>query len=404
MSTDSELQAKYDVAVERYQAAKQDEAAAKKERDEKWDLVWKSQLTTKEYFLAWAEINKTEMTFIERVKQRYATECERNSCYTDWMKYRHGGDSKETQIAQHRAELAHTMEVVYSDYSPYWIKWYKLDCKVRWVYYQLKAEGYDNIADELDRSRKLFCDRIKANGEALSNARNAAVEALNKWEQEDDRVAWDKAKPEYDAELAKWNQFKPKGVQYAEKLEEKICECAKNSSTGYTIGSKCKSSALKNEIGQNSQTIDDLNAQLDEKDQQIAALKDELDQKSRENDILHGRISALEVTVGDMSTFTRSIIHKNQALINWQCRQLEEFESFARTTIEQEWQNWLERMTSLYENLVNWIQERIVKMAALEKEEAAARNKYKHEFNDSVKEIEKHHFALKEMLSGRIFE
>ncbi|ORC88741.1 uncharacterized protein TM35_000151720 [Trypanosoma theileri] len=61
-------------------------------------------------------------------------------------------------------------------------------------------------------------------------------------------------------------------------------------------------------------------------------------------------------------------------------------------------------MTSLYANLVNWIQERFAEMAALEEEEAAVRNKYKHEFNDSIKEIEKHHFALKEMLNGWILD
>ncbi|ORC83865.1 uncharacterized protein TM35_000551340, partial [Trypanosoma theileri] len=222
MNTESKLQAKYNVAVERYQAAKQAEAAAKKEVDEKEALAEETQEGTKEYFLAWAELYKAEIAFTEKVEQRCGAEYEVAFFKVDCVKYRHGADSKEGQRAQHRAELAHTMEYVYRESSPYWIKWYKLDCKAWWVYYQLKAEGYDNSADELDMSRKLFCDRIKANGETLSNARNAVVEALNKWEQEDDRVAWDKAKPEYDSALAKWNEFKIKGDQYAEELGKTI--------------------------------------------------------------------------------------------------------------------------------------------------------------------------------------
>ncbi|ORC83461.1 uncharacterized protein TM35_000691080, partial [Trypanosoma theileri] len=127
-------------------------------------------------------------------------------------------------------------------------------------------------------------------------------------------------------------------------------------------------------------------------------------QNARENDILHGRISALEVTVGEMRTWIQSLIHMNQSSISWQYRQIEELEALARTTLEQEWQNWLEKMTSLYANLVNWIQERIAEMTALEKEEAATRNKYEHEFNDSIKEIESVRFALKVVLSGWILE
>ncbi|ORC83509.1 uncharacterized protein TM35_000671150, partial [Trypanosoma theileri] len=84
--------------------------------------------------------------------------------------------------------MSRTMEFVYSDYCPYWIKWYKLDGKVRWVYYQLKAEGYDNVAAELKRQLEAFWNRIEeeSNGEDFRNARNAAAKVLRKWENEND--------------------------------------------------------------------------------------------------------------------------------------------------------------------------------------------------------------------------
>ncbi|ORC82368.1 uncharacterized protein TM35_000921120, partial [Trypanosoma theileri] len=164
-----ELLKTYGAAAKIYQAAAQAEAAAKKEMCEKCVFVSRNQDKTKEHYLTESLYWKAKIVFIEKVEQRYPTECERNSCYVVWMKYKHGTDSKETQIAQHRAELAHTREFVHSNSSPYWIKWDKVNDKAWLVYYQFRAEGYDNIADELDRSRKLFCDRIKANGEALSN-------------------------------------------------------------------------------------------------------------------------------------------------------------------------------------------------------------------------------------------
>ncbi|ORC88742.1 uncharacterized protein TM35_000151730 [Trypanosoma theileri] len=224
MSTESELQAKYNAAVERYQAAVQAEATAKKEKVEKWTVERKTQDGTKQYYLAWAEINKAEIAFTEKVEQRYTAAYTIHSLYADCMKYRYGDDSKEAQIAQHRAELARTREFVYSDSSPYWIKWYKLDCKAWWVYYEFRAEGYDKVAAELKRAREAFWDHIKgqSNGKAYRNARDAAVVALKKWERWNDCVAWDKAKQMYDSALAKWNEFIPKGDQYAKQLEETI--------------------------------------------------------------------------------------------------------------------------------------------------------------------------------------
>ncbi|ORC81948.1 uncharacterized protein TM35_001021130 [Trypanosoma theileri] len=156
MSTEYELQAKYSDAVQIYLAAKQAEAAAKKEKVEKWTVERKTQDGTKEYYLAWAEINKAAMTFTEKVEQRYTAAYTIHSLYADCMKYMHGADSKEAQIAQHRAELAHTREFVYSDSSPYWIKWYKLCSKVWWVYYEFRAEGYDKVAAELIGQGKRF--------------------------------------------------------------------------------------------------------------------------------------------------------------------------------------------------------------------------------------------------------
>ncbi|ORC83367.1 uncharacterized protein TM35_000741140, partial [Trypanosoma theileri] len=229
MNTDSELQDKYNAAAKICQAAEQAEADAKKEVDEKRALAKKTQKGTKEYYLAWTEIYKAEMVFIEKIEQRYAAEYKRDLCYTQWMKHKHGADSKEVQIAQHRAELSHTMEFVDCLYrSPYWTKWYKLCSKAEWVYYQLKAEGYGNVAEEFERAREAFCNRIKTNSEAFRDARNAAVGALNKWERWNDRVAWDKAKPEYDSALAKWNEFIPKGDQYAVNLEKNINSCIKS--------------------------------------------------------------------------------------------------------------------------------------------------------------------------------
>ncbi|ORC90626.1 uncharacterized protein TM35_000084240 [Trypanosoma theileri] len=387
-----ELLKKYDAAAKIYQAAEQAEAAAEKEMVEKGALAKKTQKGTKEYYLAWAEKHKAEMVFIEKIERKCDTESERNVCYVDWRKHERGTDSKEAQIAQHRAELARTMEYVYSDSSPYWTKWYKLCSKAWWVYYQLRAEGYDNIADELYTAREVFCDRIKeeSNGKTFRNARNAALVALDKWEQEDDRAAWNKAKPKYNVLLAKWNMFRLKGEQFVKELQIEVYECAINSPALTALMNGADQHELWSDIHHNGWTI--------------SALKDELDQKSRAIGELYGRIGELERTVGEMHTRIQSLIHMNQSSINSQCKQLEEFEAFARTTLEQEWQHWLEKMTSSRINLVNWIQERIAEMTALEEEEAAARNKYNHEFNDSVKEVEKHHSVLKEMLSGWILE
>ncbi|ORC88746.1 uncharacterized protein TM35_000151770 [Trypanosoma theileri] len=353
MSTESELEAKYDAAVKRYETAKQAETAAKKERDEKEACVRKTQKGTKQYFLAWAEKHRAEIVFTEKVEQRCDAEYKRDLCYADWMKYRHGADSKEAQIAQHRAELARTMEFVYSGSSPYWIKWDKLCSKVWWVYYLLKAEGYDNVADELRSARKVFCNRIKeeSNGKTFRNARNAALVALKKWEKEDARVAWDEAKPKYDTALAKWNEFKPKGEKFAEELENEKYELVKNSLTVYAIVSKCKSSALKNDLDRKSQTIDDLNDQLDQKDDQIAALNNKLHQKSQEHK--------------ENRTWIGSLIHTNQTLANSLCKQVERPDTFQPLTLVEESQNWLEGKTSSHANLANWIQKKIAKMAAL---------------------------------------
>ncbi|ORC90034.1 uncharacterized protein TM35_000103020 [Trypanosoma theileri] len=323
MSTESELQAKYHAAVERYQAAVQAETAAKKERDEKEALLGETEEGTKQNYLAWAEKHRAEIAFTEKIEQRRDAEYKRDLCYVDCMKYRHGDDSKEAQIAQHRAEFSHTRDFVYSDYCPYWIKWYKLDGKVRWVYYLLKAEGYDNVAEKLRSAREVFCDSIKEgfSGEAFRNAREAALGALDKWERWNDRVAWDKAKPVYDFVLAKWNEFKPKGEKFAEELEETISKCSKQYLTVYPIVSKCKSSAL-NHLDRKSQTIDDLNDQLDHKDDQIAALKNELHQKSQESK--------------EHRTWIGSLIHTIQTLTNSLCKQVERSDAFQRLTLGEE--------------------------------------------------------------------
>ncbi|ORC82099.1 uncharacterized protein TM35_000981020 [Trypanosoma theileri] len=469
---DAELWAKYDDAVKRLKAAEQAEAAAKKEIDEKKSLAGKIQEGTKEYYLTWAEINKAEMAIAEEIEHKYAAEFARDLCYVDRMKDRNRTDYKEAQIDRHRGELALTREFVYINDSPYWIKWDKLNYKAWWVYYQLKLDGYDIVAAELWMAREVFCNCIKedSNVKAFSNARNAALVALDKWEQKGVCVAWDEAKPKYDAALAKWNEFKHKGDKNGKELQEKIYECAKTSFKVYALVNNYEIGALKNELGQKvqeistlkddreeksqensalkselgkkdqeisalkdklgkkdqefselkdkldkkdqensvlkdelgrkGQKINDLEYELDLKDQEIAALKDELEQKDQEIGGLHGIPGKLDATVGEMRTWFRSLIHMNQSSISWQYQQLEEFEVFARTILEQEWQNWLERKISSHINLLNWIQERIAEVAALEEEEATARNKYKHEFYDSVKEIENRYSVLKEMLNG----
>ncbi|ORC90628.1 uncharacterized protein TM35_000084260 [Trypanosoma theileri] len=319
---DLELLKKYDAAAKICQAAEQAEAAAEKERDEKRALAKKTQRGTKEYYLAWTEKHKAEMVFIEKGEQRYAAEYKRDLCYTQWMKHKHGADSKEARIAQHRAELSCTKEFVYIDDSPYWTKWGKLYHNVWWVWNQLKAEGYENVAAELERQVELFCNRIKANGEPLCKARNAAFAALNRWEKENDRAAWDKAKPKYYAEWETWNAFKPKGEQYAETLHDEICKCVNNSLTVYAIVNKCEISALKDELGRKSKTFDALENELGEKSQEIDALRNALYQRGHEigslKDELLGRISALEATVGEMHTRIQSLIHMNQSSINSQ--------------------------------------------------------------------------------------
>ncbi|ORC90649.1 uncharacterized protein TM35_000084470 [Trypanosoma theileri] len=444
---DLELLKKYDAAAKIYQVTNKAEAAAKKERDEKRTLAEGTQKGTKEDYLAWAEKQKAEITFLEKKEQRCGAEYAVYGRYADFMKHEHGAASKKAQKAQYRAELSRTREFVCTESSPYWIKWYKLSTKASWVYHQLKAEGSDNCADELKRHVEAFWNRIKEfNGEAFCTARNLAVEALNKWEQENDYTGWNEAKRTYDAALAKWNNFKPKGELYAKELEEQICKCVQNYSTVHAIVHDYEISALKDELeqkdqqigalmdqlgwkgqkiddledklgqrdheiallkdelGRNSHQTDGLENELGRKGQEIAALSDELDQQSRENDILYGRIGELERTVGEMRTWIQSLIHMNQSSISWQYKQLEELEALARTTLEQEWQHWSEKTMYSHAHLVNWIQERIAEMTALEEEEATTRNKYKHEFYDSIKEIERVRFALGVVLSGWILE
>ncbi|ORC90633.1 uncharacterized protein TM35_000084310 [Trypanosoma theileri] len=378
MSTASELHAKYNAAVKRFKDTEKAEAAAEEERDKKRALARKTQEGTKEHYLTWAKYWNAEVVLLEKIEQKYAAEYEKDSCYVDWMKHKHGVDSTEAQIAQHRAELARKREFVCTEGSPFWIKWYKLHYTALCVYYQLRAEGYDNIADELWRANEVYYNRIKEerNVKPFSEAWHAALRSLNTWQSSRYREEWDKAKQWCDSQLAKWNEFKPKGEPYAKELQDKICECAKNSLNTYAIVNDFEPGVLKDELGQ--------------KDQEIGGLHD-----------IPGKLDA---TVGEMRTWFKSLIHMNQASINWQCKQLEEFEAFARTTVEQEWQNWSEKMTSSHINLVNWIQERIAEMTALEEEEATTRNKYNHEFNDSVQNIDNRRFALKEMLSGWILD
>ncbi|ORC93360.1 uncharacterized protein TM35_000012370 [Trypanosoma theileri] len=392
MITESELQAQYDAAVKRLRDAEQGVAAALKEMNKKEALAKKKQKSIKEYYLAWSEKQKVEVAIVEKYEQEYAAEYAKNLCYTDWMKNKHGTDSKEAQIAQHRGELSRTRDFVYFGGSLYSTKWYKLYCKVWWVYYQLKAEGYGNIAAELNRAREVFCHCIEkeANGKTFDAARKAAFAALDKWEKENDREEWDEAKSEYDAALAKWNEFKPEGDQYAEELRVKIYECAKKTLKLYGIADDFDIAALKKELSRKSQKIDDL--------------EDQLSQKGREIGELHGRTNELEATVGEMRIWMESLIRMNQALINGQYKQIEESEAFARTTLEQEWQFWFERATSSHLNWLNWIQERMPEIAALEEEEATARNKYRHEFYDSVQNIDNRHVDLQEMLSGWVLD
>ncbi|ORC83592.1 uncharacterized protein TM35_000641240 [Trypanosoma theileri] len=317
MSTDSELQAKHNAAVECFKDAEWAEETALKKRNEKQALAQETQKGTKEYYFAWAEVWNAEVVLLEKIEQRCGAAFTRNSCYADCMKYRRGSDSKEAQIAQHRAELARTMEFIDTHYPLYWIKWDKLDNIALFVYYHLKAEGYVKIADDLERAQDMFCKLIyrESNGKTLSRAWHAAVEALDEWEQNDNRAAWDKAKQVYDSALAKWNHFKPKGEQYAEELQVKICQYVNLSSPVYAIVSQWESSALNDALDQKSQMIADLNDQLDEKDQQIAALKNELHQKSqenkekdRENRYLRGRISELERKVKEFNVLERDIL------------------------------------------------------------------------------------------------
>ncbi|ORC81928.1 uncharacterized protein TM35_001031030, partial [Trypanosoma theileri] len=150
MNTESELQAKHNAAVECFKDAEWAEETALKKRNEKQALAQETQKGTKEYYLAWAEVWNAEVVLLEKKEQRCGAAFTRNSWYADCMKYRYGTDSKEAQIAQHRAELSRTMEFVYTNCSPYWTKWDKLYDKAECVWDQLVAEGYDNVTGKLE--------------------------------------------------------------------------------------------------------------------------------------------------------------------------------------------------------------------------------------------------------------
>ncbi|ORC85970.1 uncharacterized protein TM35_000311560 [Trypanosoma theileri] len=221
---ESELQAKYDAAVKRWEAAKQATEAADGERDGKSMLAAQKRRGTKESYLACAEYWKAEIGFLEKCEQECAAEYEKHASYANLMIHQYGVDSKVAQIARYRAELTYMKEFTWDWTSPYWTKWHQLLSKASMLYNQLRAEGCDAEADELDRAEDEFCDRISSetNSEAFREAWNAAVAALDKWEETTNRAAWDVAKLKYYAELKKWNVFKPIGEQYAALLMKEI--------------------------------------------------------------------------------------------------------------------------------------------------------------------------------------
>ncbi|ORC87655.1 uncharacterized protein TM35_000212610 [Trypanosoma theileri] len=222
--TKAKLQVKYDEAVKRWEAAKKATEDADGEVRQKWKLTRKKHESARKYHLVWSEVWKAKISFLEKGEQEWAAECEKWETCVNLMIQQHGVDSDLAQIARYRSELTSTKEFTGDWGFPHCTKWYQLIYKSKLLYRQFKVAGCSAEADEVLLERCEFDDCIKkeSNGEAFCEARCIAQAMLNTWEKTNNRTAWDKTKPEYDDELNKWNEFKPKGEQYAKKLEAKI--------------------------------------------------------------------------------------------------------------------------------------------------------------------------------------
>ncbi|ORC85974.1 uncharacterized protein TM35_000311600 [Trypanosoma theileri] len=221
---EAQVELKYDDAVKRLEIAKEATEGARWEKDEKKKLAKQKLNGTREYFLAWAEYWNAEIEFVERCEQEFAAEYAKNTSYATSVSIQQGAHSTTAEIERCCAELTQAKEFVWWDYCPYWIKWNKLLSKVSLWYSIHKATGCSSAADELEKAKDKFCDRInnESNGKAFREAWNAAVVALDKWEKTGDRTAWNRAKLRYHAEWEKWNEFIPKGEQYASVLEKQM--------------------------------------------------------------------------------------------------------------------------------------------------------------------------------------
>ncbi|KAH9597283.1 hypothetical protein LSM04_008170 [Trypanosoma melophagium] len=311
MSTESELQAKYDAAVKDWKAAKKAREATEEEWDEKWELAEQQPDGTREYYIACAEYWNADIIWSEKCEQEWALECKKCEIAVYLMVHQHGVDSKAAQIAKFGLELVRT-KGVQLDGVRYLTNWYRLRCKGWLLYYQLKAAGCVADANEVERAINQFENHISndSSGKAFNEAWDMATAALDKWEETNDRTDWDAAKPKYDTELEKWNAFNPKGDEYAKALESKINECInKTLPTAFIL------------YGLSQTRIQNLEEHIGRKTKDICELK---------------------CTMGAMAECIDSLAQGIQTLIRAHCQYIAESEATARTAVEQEWQMWFE--------------------------------------------------------------
>ncbi|KAH9597286.1 hypothetical protein LSM04_008277 [Trypanosoma melophagium] len=356
MNPESELQAKYDAAVKDWKAAKKAREAAEREKDKRLKLAEQQPDGCREYYIARTKSWKAEIAFLEQCEQEWALECKKCEIAVNLMVHRHSVDSKAAQIARHRLELTHTKEFAFGVFSPYWTRWEKLDDKVWLLYYQLKVEGRDAAADEINRARYEFCTHIsnESNGKVFHEAWDMATAALDKWEETNDRSDWDAAKPKYDTELEKWNAFKPKGDEYAKALESKINECIQTFPMAHFFNELSQTRIQKLE-DENKQKTKELNQLKNE----IKELGDEVEQRVK-------KIQEVEDTVREKGECINSLAQGIQTLIRAHCQYIAESEATARTAVEQEWQMWFEHT--------------MAERRTLEKSEAASRHQNEQEW------------------------
>ncbi|ORC83866.1 uncharacterized protein TM35_000551350, partial [Trypanosoma theileri] len=77
----------------------------------------------------------------------------------DCVKRMYGMCCKEYQIVQQGAELTRACEFVCLSPYTYWAMWAKLYCRAQWIWNQLKMDGCDDVADELNGTMGTFWDR-----------------------------------------------------------------------------------------------------------------------------------------------------------------------------------------------------------------------------------------------------